>query len=217
VPVSDRRFRRSESGATAGAIIDHPPLMSRDSETEIKLEVRSLLSLRRRLRELGFERVEARHFESNTLFDFPDLRLWKARSLLRLRQEDRRWTLTFKGAPLESRAYKIRREIETRVEDGTRFKAILLALGFRPVFRYEKYRTAYTVGKAHGPLLLVDETPMGHYLELEGPRRWIDRVAVKLGYRREDYITASYASLYRENCRQRGIEPTNMVFPGSKS
>ena len=195
--------------------------MSRDSETEIKLEVRSLPSLRRRLRELGFERVEARHFESNTLFDFPDLRLWKARSLLRLRQEGRRWTLTFKGAPLESRVYKMRREIETSVEDGARFKAILEALGFRPVFRYEKHRTAYTLGKragkAHGPLLLADETPIGVYLELEGPRRWIDRVAVKLGYRREDYITASYASLYREHCRQRGIEPTNMVFPGSKS
>ena len=49
--------------------------MKQHHETEIKLEVRDAKMVRRRLRELGFARTEARHCESNHLFDYPDLRL----------------------------------------------------------------------------------------------------------------------------------------------
>jgi adenylate cyclase class IV len=46
--------------------------MKHRHETEIKLAVRDAKELRRRLAELGFRAVLARHFESNYLFDFPD-------------------------------------------------------------------------------------------------------------------------------------------------
>jgi adenylate cyclase class 2 len=195
--------------------------MSHSAETEIKLEVRDLRAVRRRIRELGFWKAQSRHLESNTLYDFDDLRLWKARSLLRLRREGGKWLVTFKGAPLESGDYKVRREIETRVEDGEQLEAIWKALGLRVAFVYEKYRTVYAeepaARSARGAWLFLDETPIGNYLELEGPKRWIDRVAAKLGYRHEDYITASYASLYREKCRARGERPAHMVFTPRKT
>ena len=60
--------------------------------------------------------------------------------------------------------------------------------------------------------MTLDETPIGNFIELEGPRRWIDKVARQFGYTRADYITASYAVLYFEHCRKRGIRPTHMVF-----
>ena len=193
--------------------------MKRHHETEIKLEVRDRRALRRRLANAGFRVIEPRHFESNALYDFPDLRLWKARSLLRLRQEGQRWLVTFKGAPLESRDYKVRREIETVVSDGPAVRDLLEALGFHEAFRYEKFRTVYSTSsrptRGATKLLLVDETPIGDYLELEGPKRWIDQVARNLGYRREDYITASYASLYRQKCEQLGEKPGSMVFEKS--
>lgn len=195
--------------------------MKQHHETEIKLEVRDPRMLRRRLRELGFARSEARHFESNHLFDFPDLRLRKARCLLRLRFVSGRGILTFKGAPLETREYKVRREIEAEVEHGDRLKEILECLGLREMFRYEKYRTLYIQGnrrkKAGTAQLVYDETPIGNYLELEGPTRWIDRVARQLGYTREEYIPASYGELYRRYCLARGLEPGNMVFSARKS
>lgn len=195
--------------------------MSRGSETEIKLAVRDLRALRRRLRELGFRTLAPRHFETNELFDFDDLRLWKARCLLRLRRVRGEWLLTLKGAPVASSRYKIRREVETRVEDGARLAEVLAAMGMRPAFRYEKYRTilveSVRAGKSGAPLLVLDETPVGNYLELEGPRRWIDRVAARLGYSPDDYITASYGALYREHCRRQGVPPTNMVFSRAKS
>lgn len=197
------------------------PGMSGHRETEIKLEIRSPRVLRRRLSELGFRTVQARHFESNALFDFPDLRLWKARCLLRLRLADKQWTLTFKGAPLRSRRYKIRKEIEIGIEEGCLLREILEILGLREAFRYEKYRTVYAQRvrgqKSPGPLLVYDATPIGNYLELEGPQDWIDQIASQLGYQRKDYLTASYASLYRQKCHERGEKPANMVFPAPRS
>ena len=194
--------------------------MKRRHEIEIKLEIQSLRAVKRRLPGLGFRVSEPRHFESNTLFDFPDLRLWKTRCLLRLRRDGNGWLLTFKGAPARSQRYKVRREIETRLEDGRLAEEILVRLGLSPAFRYEKFRTVYVPGRrpsaTGGGLLVCDETPIGNYLELEGPRRWIDDVAHRLGYNARDYIAASYASLHRQQCLARGEEPGNMVFP-SKS
>lgn len=190
--------------------------MRKHHETEIKLEVREPRVLRRRLEQLGFRSVQARHFESNILFDFPDLKLRKARCLVRLRFADRQAILTFKGAPLGGRSYKIRREIEAVVDNGNQLKEILQSLGLRECFRYDKYRTVYQQRNRSkqpgGPVLVCDETPIGTFLELEGPARWIDKVARQLGYRRKEYITASYGTLYREKCLDRGEEPGDMVF-----
>ena len=129
--------------------------------------------------------------------------------------------LTYKGAPLRSRDYKIRREIETHVEDGHRLGEILLLLGLREVFSYEKFRTIYAPrGKrdvAEAPQVVFDETPIGNYLELEGPQRWIDEVARQLGYSRREYITESYAALYRKKCQAEHKTPGNMIFPSRES
>ena len=213
--------------------------MSPSEEIEIKLEVRDPRALKRRLTEMGFRRVKARHFESNRLLDFPNLRLRKAQCLLRLRFADGKCLLTFKGAPARSRHYKVRTELETEVEDGEGLKEILESAGLREVFRYDKYRTEYApgagrknagrpegaVGRRRGPTrpapgrgeLVYDETPIGNYLELEGPKRWIDEVAGWLGYERPDYIALSYAALYHQKCREQGKRPAGMVFPARKS
>ena len=195
--------------------------MKHRHETEIKLAVKDAKALRGRLAELGFRRVVARHFESNYLYDFPDQRLRKARSLIRLRFAGDKGLLTYKGPPVASRDYKIRREIETHVEDGHRLGEILLLLGLREVFSYEKFRTIYAPrGKREveeAPHAVFDETPIGDYLELEGPQRWIDEVARQLGYSRRDYVTESYATLYRKKCQAEGKALGNMLFPSRES
>ncbi|MGD0226602.1 MAG: class IV adenylate cyclase [Terriglobia bacterium] len=195
--------------------------MKHRHETEIKLAVQDPGEIRRRFAELGFRLVLARHFESNYLFDFPDQRLRKSRCLIRLRFVGDDCLLTFKGAPLRSHDYKIRREIETHVEDGHRLREILLLLGLCEVFSYEKFRTIYAPpGKrdvAEAPQVVLDETPIGNYLELEGPQRWIDLVARQLGYPRREYITDSYATLYRKKCQTEHKTPGNMIFPSRES
>lgn len=195
--------------------------MKSSREIEIKLRVEEPRALRQRLRECGFAVVKRRHFERNIVFDFRDSRLRRSRSLLRLRTEGRRHILTFKGPPHASASYKIRSEIETEVEDGVLIRRILEALGLRSNFRYEKYRTVYAeksqrraVGR---PLLVYDETPIGHYIELEGPEKWIDRMAQRLAYQKRDYILSSYAALYQDYRRKNRIHARDMVFSGNKS
>lgn len=190
--------------------------MASPREIEIKLPVRDAPTLRHRLKQLGFRATEPRHFESNRLFDFPDQRLRKARCLLRLRFVGERSLVTFKGAAVPSKTYKVRGEIETRVADGVRLRRIFESLGLRETFRYDKYRTTYARRRDHragrSPVAEWDETPIGTFVELEGPRRWIDTTAKQLGYTRKDYVTASYAALYFEKCWREGKKPGQMVF-----
>ena len=200
--------------------------MQPNQEIEIKLEVRDPRAVVRRLRELRFRRVKARHFESNRLFDFPDKALRRAQCLLRLRFAGGKVLLTFKGAPARSSRYKVRTEIETEVKDGRRLERILESAGLRVFFRYDKYRTEYAPGfpeeravkdkDAGRGKVEFDETPIGNYLELEGPKRWIDRVAHQLGFGPQDYITLSYMALYYQKSLAAGRKPGNMVFPARR-
>lgn len=190
-------------------------------EIEIKLKVNDPHVLKQRLKECGFMVVERRYFESNIVFDYRDSHLRRARSLLRLRNKGNRHILTFKGPPHSSNSYKIRPEIEMEVDEGNTLQRILEAIGLRPAFRYEKYRTVYAEKgqrkMAKMPLLVYDETPIGPYIELEGPGGWIDRQARRLGYRKEDYITVSYAALFRKQCRSKRVKAKDMVFSGNNS
>jgi adenylate cyclase, class 2 len=187
-------------------------------EIEIKLPVSDAPALRRYLTVLGFRQACPRHFESNVLYDFADGWLRRARCLLRVRRARGRWLLTFKGPAVRSRPFKVRREIETEVRDGKALRRLLAGVGLRPAFRYEKYRTVYHHAKLKGANALhrlevmLDETPIGCYLELEGDQRAIDQVAEQLGFRRRDYLTASYAGLYLRWARNRGQKPGDMVF-----
>jgi len=182
-----------------------------EREVEIKLALASAAEGRRMLEAGGFRLLKARVFEDNTLFDTPDRRLRAAASLLRLRQAGDAVMLTFKG-PATYEKHKSREELELRLSDAVLDARLLARLGFEPVFRYQKYRTEYGEAGAEG-VVTLDETPIGDYFELEGAPDWIDRTAARFGFREADYITASYAALYFDWCRQRGVEPAGMVFP----
>jgi adenylate cyclase class 2 len=184
-------------------------------ENEIKLAVANASVGRRLLRAAGFRVSRRKVFERNTVFDTPDRSISRSGRLLRIRQAGKRVTLTYKGPPDRSR-HKSREELETEVSDAQAMGAILERLGFKPVFRYEKYRTEY---KQRGSgIATLDVTPIGVFLELEGPPRWVDTIAHRMGFREADYITTSYARLYFDWCKQRGVKPSNLVFsaPGSK-
>ena len=180
------------------------------TETEIKLAVESAALARRRLRAAGFRVHKRRVFEANTVFDSEDQRLRKSRLLLRVREAGSVCTLTYKGVPISGK-HKSREEQELVVPDAKVMAAILGGLGFKPAFRYEKFRTELKQPKTHG-MATVDETPIGVFLELEGTPEWIDRIAEKLQFTDQDYITFSYSTLYLNWCKQHGVEPSNMVF-----
>lgn len=186
-------------------------------ETEVKIRIADLHAGRKRLKELGFRPAHPRSLEDNVLFDTPDRALRKVRSILRLRRYGSRWSITYKGTPEPDQHYKSRLELESEVKDPEAMQAIFRVLGLVPVFRYQKYRSQFVQTSPRGnrrPRLEIalDETPIGHFMELEGSRAAIDRVACQLGYSRTDYSTASYGALYLEECQRKNILPGDMLF-----
>jgi adenylate cyclase class 2 len=95
------------------------------------------------------------------------------------------------------------------VEDGEKMEAILRALQFEPVFRYEKFRAEWEGERGH---VVIDETPIGNFAEIEGPGEWIDTVARDLGIRRQDYITETYAGLFSDWKRRTKNPAAEMTF-----
>jgi adenylate cyclase, class 2 len=182
-------------------------------EVEIKLRPVDLDATMQRVRELGFVVLQPRAFERNILLDTVDSRLRKQGEILRLREFGAAAVLTFKGASVEGGKHKRREEIETGVASASATSALLGRLGFSGTFRYEKFRTVYAQSGDPG-LLTMDETPIGPFLELEGPPEWIDEVAAKLGFQQADYITDSYGQLWVRHCSENKVPLADFVFPG---
>src|SRR5262245_41941170 len=170
-------------------------------ENEIKLAFPSPDSAISRLREAGAREIHPRAFEDNTLFDFPNRSLTASGRLLRLRTYGATAYLTFK-APVEgTHRHKVRIEHETEVSSAEATRSILLGLGLGAVYRYQKYRTGFELDAVEAS---VDETPLGTFVELEGPADDVDRAAEALGVAPSDFIRATYRELQEIDAAARG-------------
>ena len=171
-------------------------LWMQSAEIELKFAIVDVEEFQERLGRLGFHLDTRRTFEANTLYDTPERRLRGAAQILRLRQYGDLWTLTHKRHPevedLGSR-YKVRIETETHLDDGEAMHAVFGHLGYHAVFRYEKFRTEWSDGVGH---LVVDETPIGVWGELEGLPEWIDGTLERLGVSLGQCTTDSYGKLF---------------------
>jgi adenylate cyclase, class 2 len=215
-------------------------------ETEIKLRISDVPAFHRALKRIGARPAgpgTSKVHEENVIFDTPQGGLAKHGQLLRIRTETpevrrkaktpgpkQRVVLTFKqpmvppaGAGTERASYgsyKVREEIEVEVAEPGNLARIFQGLGMSGWFRYEKYRTTFRMPKrkawANGLLIELDETPIGTFVELEGPAPAIDRAAEELGYSKQDYVLKNYLRLYVDDCRQKGVEPRHMVFSNRK-
>jgi adenylate cyclase class 2 len=182
-------------------------------ETEVKIRFpQGPDAARQRIENSGFKLKQDRTLESDQLFDRGDGELRRADQLLRLRREGNLATATYKG-PGRSERHKSREEIEFEVSNPANFHQVLERLGYTPRFRYEKYRTKFAASGEPG-IVTIDETPIGVFLELEGPAQWIDRTAARLGLSEAEYLTHSYAALYQEYRRSNPHAPPDMIFQG---
>jgi adenylate cyclase class 2 len=164
-------------------------------ETEIKLRMPGPGPAREALAGLGATLVRPRHLEDNVLLDDDRSTLVGSGRTLRLRRTADGALLTFKGPRSDREGVKSRPEVEVEVKrsDADALEALLRGVGFRPVFRYQKYRETYRLGEVE---IVVDETPIGTFLEIEGPPPRIHAAAAVLGKGPRDYITDSYAGLF---------------------
>jgi adenylate cyclase, class 2 len=176
-------------------------------EVEIKFRIDDLKRVQQRLREAGFREQTPRTHEMNTLYDHDGVLRAKGQ-LLRLRDYGGKWTLTHKAKAVNAR-HKTREELETKVSDGEQMEQIIRALGYQPSFRYEKFRSEWTDGNGH---VVLDETPIGDFGEIEGKPDWIDQIARKLEITDDQFIKQSYTELFFAWQRKTGSDAHEMTF-----
>ena len=179
-----------------------------NQEVEIKFRIADVRELQKRLITAKFKVITPRTHEMNTLYDLKGEPLKKRGDLLRLRKYGNEWVLTHKSKGTVGR-HKTRTELETEITDGEKMNSILLALGFSPTFRYEKFRAEWSDGKGK---VVLDETPIGNFGEIEGKSHWIDQTARSLQISGADYITLSYTELFYDWRKRTRSAVSEMTF-----
>jgi predicted adenylyl cyclase CyaB len=164
------------------------------TEIEVKIRIADPEKLKEKLAAIGAELVKNRLLEENTLYDLSSQLLRSQKRALRLRIENKKAYLTYKGPPLKSRKFKIREEYETEIKNAKQMKKILKKLGFIPTFTYNKYRTVYRIKKLK---ICLDETSIGNFLELEGEQNHIVKAANSLGFSKKEFIKKDYIQLIK--------------------
>jgi len=182
--------------------------MSTILEREIKLAFDSPEDARRAVTACGGTPLRGRRLQEDCLLDTPDGRLRAKRCVIRVRMENGRTMLTFKGQTQYS-TMKLREELETVVGDGLLLLRVLDELGYAVWFRYQKYREEFSEGDV---IIAVDETPVGTFVEIEGSEDGINRTAAALARSPEDYVLDSYRVLYVKYCESRGLPVADMLF-----
>ncbi|MGE0392400.1 MAG: class IV adenylate cyclase [Vicinamibacterales bacterium] len=178
------------------------------TEREIKLEFADAAGARAAIEGAGATVLYGRRLQRDTIFDTPDGRLRVAGHVLRLRDDAGHAYLTVKG-PVQGGAMKVREERETAVADGSVVAASFEVLGLVPAFRYEKYRTEFALADT---VIALDETPVGVFVEVEGPEAAILAVTRALGRTPADFLRESYRALFRARTGATA-DPCNMRFP----
>ena len=109
-------------------------------EVKIRIPGESLDSFRAKLLGCGFRKVSPRSLELNTLFDYPDRKIYSSGCTVRLRTYGTLHTLTWKGPVKPGSLLKIRKEIETEISSREAGILILEKIGLQPVIEYSKFR-----------------------------------------------------------------------------
>lgn len=148
--------------------------MDMSCEIEAKFKVESFAGVRKALRKAGAGYLGTVG-QTDTYFDTPDRRLLKDDTGVRIRRirclrsggakKDTRPQITYKG-PAHSRSKaKIRREIQTRVDDAGALEEILRGIGLTATITIKKRRASYRLGRCRVEL---DELPViGRFVEIE--------------------------------------------------
>src|SRR4030095_2598658 len=170
-------------------------------EREIKLRFDTVEQARAAIVACGATPMRGRRLQEDSLLDTDDEALRRRRCVLRVRTENGKSRLTFKG-PVQPGVMKIREELEPVTGDGDILLRVRKELGLHVWCRYEKYREEF----AHEDVIVaVDETPVGIFVEIEGSESGIASMAQALGRSQDDYLVDSYRALFLQHLRASGL------------
>ena len=199
----DGKFRNQGSGVRGH-------MSENNREIEVKFQISSVEEILPVILETGAVCEQETRLERNLRWDSPEGTLTKTHQVLRLRENGGTSVLTYKAERKNNEGIADREEIETVVSNFANTRLILERLGYTVVFIYEKYRSIYSLNDTG---LFVDHTPIGDYIEIEGPSgEAIRRSAELLGLDWEKRISKGYRVLFESWKNQTGYAGRDMVF-----
>ncbi|MBW2965881.1 CYTH domain-containing protein [Candidatus Woesearchaeota archaeon] len=114
---------------------------------------------------------------------------------VRLRKINNEIIFTTKIKILDKK-FKIRKEYETKVNNLEIFKKQLEILGFKQAMLQQKKRTTY---KYKNSEIVIDNYPqIPAYIEIEGPKKEIEEIVNKLGYKMENTTQINVYGLFEK-------------------
>ncbi|MDP3105499.1 MAG: class IV adenylate cyclase [Candidatus Methanoperedens sp.] len=173
-------------------------------EVEVKARVKDPKLVERSIVALGASPIGI-ETQADTYYSAPYRDFAKTDEALRIRVQDDKYFLTYKGPKMDT-VSKTRREYEVEVNDANCLGNILSSLSFNPVATIVKRRKKYRLGDF---IISLDEVRnLGDFMEVEISIRdskpyeekveSIFRLFEKLGINRDESIRKSYLEMILE-------------------
>ncbi|MEJ5293363.1 MAG: class IV adenylate cyclase [Candidatus Methanosuratincola sp.] len=175
-------------------------------EIEIKAPVEDARQAESKVREGGGEFLGEK-VQVDIYLSHPCMDMRAADKALRLRLEEGRCVITFKGPRMKG-GLKAREELEFTVGDGDTAMEVFARLGFKVGARVCKVRREYRLNNANVAIDRVEG--LGDFVEIEAPRAGgesdreslIESVANLIGVGKERFTTKSYVELLESRSSQ---------------
>jgi predicted adenylyl cyclase CyaB len=181
-----------------------------NKEIEIKFKIESIEKLREKLKENGAQ-FRGKAFQKTFRFDTHEKKLEKMNKFLRVRTGFKK-TLTLKEK-IEDKNFKKRKETELEIEDPKKMTSILKKLGFTKILIMEKNREKWFFKKTE---IVIDELPMGKFIEIEGSEDSIEKVIKILNLDSKKRILGTYWDLWRDFKKKNNLKGEDIIFEKDK-
>ncbi|UCG69619.1 MAG: class IV adenylate cyclase [Thermoplasmata archaeon] len=132
-------------------------------EIEAKAYTKNLKEIEQKIREIGAKQTWEGE-QKDTYYNHPERDFAKTDEALRVREEDGKVILTYKGPKIDNLT-KTREEIKVQVKDLSSILEILLKLGFKEVFKVKKHRKIFLLEDFKICLDSVEN--LGDFVEIE--------------------------------------------------
>jgi adenylate cyclase class 2 len=175
-----------------------------DIEIEYKFKVKDKQKVTKILDKVATKKT-SRQYQSNIMFDNSSGIMHKTNGRVRVRTlgESGEKTLTYKRPLPPENGAKREIEYEIKFSDSTsQIEKILEVMEFIPTTSYERYQTKWQIGNVY---ISLDEYPYADFLEIEGQKEEIEKIAEQLGFLVSEGLTKPVDTLFQEWRKERGL------------
>lgn len=135
--------------------------------------------------------------------------LKRAGTVLRLRKQNDKSFITYKGPLIKDSNLLVREEKETETASFEMTQSIIEGIGFRPIQIVEKTRESFDLN-GYDVKIELDHYPfIGFYLEIEGDRDKVIYIMKSCGFTMEDAIAKNCTTLFYEHLKNERIDLEN--------